>query len=185
MADKHVWMTCRRGECDGLIAFLYIEYGQQEEEMSIVDNRKARFNYQVLDTYEAGIVLLGSEVKALRAGKVNIAESYVDCQDGEIWLVNSTMEVLSTTKRGGVDPHEPRRRRKLLLHKREIVKLAEAVARKGMTIIPLSLYWKEGRAKISIGLAKGKNSYDKKETLKNRTLDREMNRLKRGDKRDF
>src|SRR6201982_2824803 len=126
----------------------------------VADNRKARFNYEIGETVEAGIALTGSEVKSLRAGKSTIAESYADPRAGEIWLVNANIPEYLQANRFN---HEPRRPRKLLLHKRQINKLIGAVEREGMTLIPLKLYFNEqGRAKLELSLAKGKKVYDKR-----------------------
>ena len=143
----------------------------------VADNRKARFNYAIGDTFEAGIVLTGSEVKSLRAGRATIAESYADARGGELWLINSNIpEYLQA----GRFNHAPKRARKLLLQKREINRLVGAVEREGMTIVPLKLYFNEkGRAKIEIALARGKKLHDKRETLKKRSWERERGRLMR------
>ena len=143
----------------------------------VADNRRARFNYEIGETFEAGIALTGSEVKSLRAGKATIAESYADARGGEIWLVNST---IPEYRQAGRFNHAPKRLRKLLLHQREINRLAGAVDREGMTIVPLRLYFNErGRAKLQIALARGKKLHDKRETLKKRSWDRERGRLLR------
>lgn len=143
----------------------------------VADNRKARFNYEIGETFEAGIALTGSEVKSLRAGKANIAESYADPRNGELWLINANIpEYLQA----GRFNHAPKRPRKLLLHKRQINKLVGAVEREGMTIVPLKLYFNaRGRAKLDIALARGKKMHDKRETLKKRSWDRERARLLR------
>jgi len=143
----------------------------------VADNRKARFNYEIGETYEAGIMLTGSEVKSLRAGKATIGESYADARDGEIWLINANIPEYLQAHRYN---HLPKRPRKLLLHQRQINKLAGAVDREGMTIVPLKLYFNEkGRAKIEIALARGKKLHDKRETLKKRSWERERGRLMR------
>jgi SsrA-binding protein len=143
----------------------------------IADNRKARFNYEIGEVFEAGISLTGSEVKSLRAGKAAIAEAYADSRGGDIWLVNANIpEYLQA----GRFNHAPKRPRRLLLHKRQIYKLAGAVEREGMTLVPLKLYFNEkGRAKIELALARGKKLYDKRETEKKRSWDRERGRLLR------
>lgn len=143
----------------------------------VADNRKARFNYEIGEVFEAGIVLTGTEVKSLRSGKATIAESYADAREGEIWLINSNIpEYLQASQFN----HSPKRRRKLLLHKRQVNRLAGAVEREGMTLVPLKLYFNErGRAKIEIALARGKNVRDKRETLKKRSWERERGRLLR------
>jgi SsrA-binding protein len=140
-------------------------------------NRRARFNYHIGETFEAGIMLTGSEVKSLRTGKATIAESYVDPKDGEVWLINATIPVYAQAGRFN---HEPKRPRKLLLHQRQINKLTGAIEREGMTVIPLKLYFNpRGRAKIEIALAEGKKLYDKRETAKKRDWERQRGRLMR------
>ena len=144
----------------------------------VAENRKARFNYEIGDSYEAGIALTGSEVKSLRSGKATIAESYADAKGGDIWLLNANIpEYLQA---GPFNNHAPKRPRRLLLHRREIDRLTGAVDREGMTIVPLKLYFNDkGRAKIEIALAKGKKLHDKRETLKKRSWEREKSRLLR------
>jgi SsrA-binding protein len=143
----------------------------------VADNRKARFNYEIGEVFEAGIALTGSEVKSLRSGKATIAEAYADSRGGEIWLINSNIPEYLQAARFN---HEPKRRRKLLLHKRQVNKLAGAVEREGMTLVPLRLYFNEkGRAKLEIALGRGKKLHDKRETLKQRSWDRERGRLLR------
>jgi SsrA-binding protein len=143
----------------------------------VAENRKARFNYAIEDTVEAGIVLTGTEVKSIRGGKTTIAESYADAKDGEIWLVNANIPEYSQANRFN---HEPKRLRKLLLHKKEINRLAGAIEREGMTLIPLKMYFNErGRIKLQLGLAKGKKLHDKRDTEKKRDWEREKGRLLR------
>ncbi len=143
----------------------------------VADNRKARFNYAIGETFEAGIVLTGSEVKSLRAGKATIAESYADARGGELWLINSNIPEYLQASRFN---HAPKRARKLLMQKREINRLVGAVEREGMTIVPLKLYFNEkGRAKVEIALARGKKLHDKREALKKRSWERERGRLMR------
>jgi SsrA-binding protein len=143
----------------------------------VADNRKARFNYEIGETFEAGVALTGSEVKSLRAGKATIAESYADSRNGELWLINSN---ITEYRQAGRDNHAPKRPRKLLLHKRQINKLIGAVERQGFTVVPLKLYFNEkGRAKVEIALARGKKLHDKRDTLKKRSWDRERGRLLR------
>jgi SsrA-binding protein len=143
----------------------------------VADNRKARFNYEIGEVFEAGISLTGTEVKSLRVGKATIAESYADARGGEIWLVNSN---ISEYRQGGRFNHAPKRPRRLLLHRRQINKLVGAVEREGMTLVPLKLYFNEkGRAKIELALAKGKKLHDKRETEKKRSWERERGRLLR------
>ena len=143
----------------------------------VADNRKARFNYEIGETVEAGIALTGSEVKSLRAGKATIAESYADARAGEIWLVNANIpEYLQA----GRFNHAPKRPRKLLLHKRQIGKLSGAVEREGMTIVPLRIYFNaKGRAKIAIALGRGKKLHDKRDSEKARDWNRDKSRLMR------
>jgi SsrA-binding protein len=143
----------------------------------VADNRKARFHYEIGESFEAGLVLTGSEVKSLRAGRATIAESYADARGGEIWLINAN---IPEYRQAGRFNHAPKRPRKLLLHQRQIVRLAGAVEREGMTVVPLKLYFNErGRAKLEIALAKGKKLHDKRETLKKRSWERERGRLMR------
>ena len=143
----------------------------------IADNRKARFNYAIGETFEAGIALTGSEVKSMRSGKSSIAEAFAGARDGELWLYNSN---IAEYKQAGRFNHAPKRPRKLLLHKRQISKLIGAVEREGMTVVPLKIYFNEkGRAKVEIALAKGKKLHDKRETDKKRSWDRERGRLLR------
>jgi SsrA-binding protein len=141
----------------------------------VAENRKARFNYEIIDTYEAGLVLMGTEVKALREGKANIAESYASDEGGEIWLINSYLPEYLQANRFN---HEPRRRRKLLLSGREIHRLRSAINREGMTLIPLKIYFNDrGRAKMELALAKGKKLHDKRESEKERDWNRQKSRL--------
>jgi SsrA-binding protein len=143
----------------------------------ISDNRKARFNYEIGEVFEAGIALTGSEVKSLRAGKANIGESYADSRRGELWLVNANIPEYFQAGRFN---HAPKRPRRLLLHRRQINKLAGAVEREGMTLVPLKLYFNEkGRAKVEIALARGKKLHDKRETERKRSWERERGRLLR------
>ena len=143
----------------------------------VAENRRARFDYEILDTLEAGIVLTGTEVKSLRNGKAQIVESYVSPEGGELWLINANIpEYLQA----GRFNHTPKRPRKLLLHARQISKLIGAIERDGMTIVPLKLYFNDkGRAKVEIALARGKKLHDKRDTLKRRSWDRERGRLLR------
>ncbi|HEV2651931.1 MAG TPA: SsrA-binding protein SmpB [Rhizomicrobium sp.] len=143
----------------------------------VADNRKARYAYAIDETFEAGIMLVGSEVKSLRNGKATIAESYAQAKDGEITLVNAYIPEYTQASRFN---HEPKRPRKLLVHKREIGKLSAAVQREGMTLIPLKLYFNpKGIAKIELGIAKGKKLHDKRETEKQRDWQRDKARLMR------
>ncbi|HRE21184.1 MAG TPA: SsrA-binding protein SmpB, partial [Rhabdaerophilum sp.] len=139
------------------------------------DNRKARFNFEILDTYEAGIVLTGTEVKSLRGGKATIGDSYAEIDNGEVFLVNAYIPEYLQANRFN---HQPKRPRKLLLQKKQMAKLANGVEREGMTIVPLKIYFNEkGRAKVEIALAKGKKLHDKRETEKARDWKREQGRL--------
>jgi SsrA-binding protein len=143
----------------------------------VADNRKARFNYEIGEVFEAGVALTGSEVKSLRAGKATIAEAYADARGGEIWLINSNIPEYLQASRFN---HAPKRARKLLLHKRQINKLIGAVEREGYTVVPLKLYFNaKGRAKLEIALARGKKLHDKREVLKKRSWERERGRLMR------
>ncbi|HWJ99971.1 MAG TPA: SsrA-binding protein SmpB [Xanthobacteraceae bacterium] len=140
-------------------------------------NRKARFNYEIGEVFEAGIALTGTEVKSLRVGKATIAESYADARGNELWLVNANIPEYLQANRNN---HEPRRARKLLLHRRQINKLIGAIEREGMTVVPLKLYFnKRGRAKMEIALARGKKLHDKRATIKKRDWSREKGRLLR------
>lgn len=151
--------------------------GEERAIKVVADNRKARFNYELGETFEAGVALTGTEVKSLRAGKATIGESYADARGGELWLVNSNIPEYLQANRFN---HAPKRPRKLLMHRRQINKLIGAVEREGMTVVPLKLYFNEkGRAKIQIALARGKKLHDKRETEKKRTWNREKARLLR------
>ena len=143
----------------------------------VADNRKARFNYEILDTYEAGIALTGTEVKSLRQGKATIGESYAGPSGVELLLFNADIPEYLQANRFN---HERKRPRKLLLHKRQINKLIGAVERQGYTVVPLKMYFNaKGRAKVEIALARGKKLHDKRDTLKKRSWDRERGRLMR------
>jgi SsrA-binding protein len=143
----------------------------------VAENRKARFNYDIEETIETGIVLTGSEVKSLRAGKANIAESYASNERGELYLINAHIAEYSGAARDG---HAPTRPRKLLLHKREMARLLGAIQRQGMALVPLRLYFNaRGIAKIQLGLGRGKKDYDKRETEKKRDWERQKGRLMR------
>ena len=137
-------------------------------------NKKAWFNYEIVEKFEAGLVLKGSEVKSIRDSKVSIPEAYIRPTGGELWVIG--MDVATYPQAGPHNNHEPRRPRKLLLHKQEIRKLLGKSQEKGLTIVPLALYFKDGRAKLEIGLAQGKKQHDKRATLKKREADREMRR---------
>lgn len=140
------------------------------KESAIVTNKSAFREYHVLDTYEAGIVLRGTEVKSIMAGRIQLKESYVAVRDDEAWLFNAHV---SPYEYGNIQNHEPLRTKKLLLHRREIRKLKKAADQKGMTLVATRLYWKNSRIKVEIGIAKGKKMYDKRETLKRKTIEKE------------
>lgn len=147
------------------------EKSEREKAQKIVaENRKALFDYHIVDTLEAGLALLGTEVKAIREGRVNLRDSYGKIENGEVWLFNVNISPYS--HRGYAD-HEPLRRRKLLLHRDEIRKLVGKVAERGFTLVPLRLYFKNGRVKVALSLARGKNAPDKRETIRRRETDRE------------
>lgn len=151
---------------------------KRESGKLVAENRKARFNYAIEDTLEAGLVLTGSEVKSLRAGKANIAEAYASNEGGSaLYLINAHIAEYAQSGRAN---HEPTRRRKLLLHKRELDRLMGAIQRQGMTVVPLKLYFNSrGIAKVQLGLAKGKKLHDKRESEKKRDWDRHKGRLMR------
>jgi len=144
-----------------------------QDDKVVVTNRKARYEYSILDTFEAGIMLKGTEVKSLRQGKGNLQDSYAVIQKGEVWLVGMH---IGHYEHGNINNHEPRRQRKLLLHKREIRRLIGNVAEKGKTLIPLRVYFRSGIAKVQLGIARGKKSYDKRESIKKREIERELER---------
>ena len=147
----------------------------KRQDGAVAINRRANFDYEIEETFEAGLVLTGSEVKSLREGRANIAESYVSPENDEIWLINADIPTYAPANRFN---HEPRRHRKLLLKRKEIEKLTGAATRDGRTIIPLKLYFNgRGLAKIQIGLAKGKKTVDKRETIKKRDWDKQKARL--------
>lgn len=148
----------------------------QEQEQVVSRNRKASHQYDILDTIEAGIVLRGTEVKSLRCGKASLEEAYARMEDGEFWLHKMDIPEYAMGNRMN---HEPKRKRKLLMHRRELKKFAEGAAEQGFTIIPLKLYFSRGYAKVLLGLCKGKKLYDKRETLKEKTAKREMERALR------
>ncbi|MCF1742257.1 SsrA-binding protein SmpB [Paradevosia shaoguanensis] len=147
----------------------FISHGQ------VAENRRARFDYEIMDTVEAGIVLTGTEVKSLRAGQAQIAESYASPEGGELWLINAYIPEYLQANRFN---HVERRPRKLLVSKKQLARLSQEVERAGNTIVPLKLYFNEhGKAKLLIGLGKGKKAYDKRETAKNRDWNREKSRI--------
>lgn len=142
----------------------------------VATNRNARRNYTVLDTFEAGLVLAGSEVKAMRDGRMELKDSYGDIRQGEAFLVGAHIGPYQFARDGG---HEPERSRKLLLHRREIDRIAGALAEKGLTLVPLQVYFKDGKAKVEVALARGKSTVDKRNTLRDREHQREMERATR------
>jgi SsrA-binding protein len=142
----------------------------------LVNNRKALFNYEVLERAEAGICLAGTEVKSIRDGGLNFRDAYVECRDGELSLVSCHIAPYS---HGNIGNHDPDRPRKLLLHKREIVKLSGKVIEKGLTLVPLKAYLKNGRVKIEIGLARGKKTHDKRESIRQKDIERETRQAAR------
>lgn len=143
---------------------------REKAQKVIAENRKALFDYHVVDTLEAGLMLLGTEVKSIREGRVNLRDSFGKIEGGEVWLYNVNISPYS--HRGYAD-HEPLRKRKLLLHRDEIRKLVGKTAERGFTLVPLRLYFKDGRVKVALSLAKGKNAPDKRETIRRRETDRE------------
>lgn len=143
------------------------------EEKELASNRKAYHNYEILQSFEAGIVLVGTEVKSLRDHGGNIQDGYVAIKGGEVWLLNIS---IVPYRFGNVHNHEERRERKLLLHKREVARLTSASDEKGLTIVPLSLYLKKGKVKVKIALVKGKKLHDKRKAIKEREIDREIKR---------
>lgn len=142
-------------------------------EKTVTQNKKARFNYHIEDTFEAGIVLQGTEVKAIREGRASISEGYCQFDEGELFLVDAN---ISPYSHGNYNNHEPRRKRKLLMHKQQLRRLEAKVEERGYTLVPLRLYFKNGLAKLMIGLAKGKKMHDKRETQKKKEADLEIRR---------
>ncbi len=141
----------------------------------VATNRKARFNYEILDTFEAGIVLLGSEVKSLRAAQVQLKDSYASIRGGEVWLENAHIAPYFFAAEGGHDPERPR---KLLLHRREIDRLFGRIREEGLTLVPLQVYFKDGKAKVELGLGRGKRTRDKRRDIIARQQKREMDRAR-------
>lgn len=141
-----------------------------KEEKALASNRSAFHNYHISDKYEAGVALTGTEVKSVMGGRIQLKESYVAVRDGEAWLFNAH---ISPYSHGNRENHEPLRTRKLLLHRREIVRLEEAAVKQGMTLVATRVYLKNGRIKLEVGVARGKKMYDKRETEMRRTIDRE------------
>ncbi|SRR5687768_9448986 len=152
------------------------ETGEKEERQSIARNKRAKHDYHILDTWEAGIVLTGSEVKSLRNGKANISDAYGIVKDGEVHLLNLH---IAPYEQASHFNHEPTRTRKLLLHRREIRKMIGSVERQGLTLVPLELYFRRGKAKVALGLGRGKKLYDKRADEKKRDDERDMQRAVR------
>jgi SsrA-binding protein len=144
----------------------------------VADNRKARFDYSILESYKAGLVLTGNEVKSLRSGKVQLADSFARAENGEIWIYNMHISPYSTADQTKIDPI---RRRKVLLEKREMMKLAAKAAEKGLTVVPLKVYFEGNWAKVELGLAKAKKKYEKRDKLRRKTVEREIEKAFRGE----
>jgi len=142
-------------------------------EKLIVDNRRARHDYELLERFEAGLVLTGTEVKSLRQGRASLAQAFAEVRDGEVWLVGAE---IATYEQGNIANHEPSRDRKLLLHRGEIASLYGKVRERGLTLVPTRMYWKDGRAKVEIALARGKQTIDKRRDIARREADRAMQR---------
>jgi len=151
----------------------YNRYMARNGEKLIAENRRARHEYQLLERLEAGIVLTGTEVKSLREGRASLQRSYADIRDGELWLVGAN---IATYDKGSIGQHDPERARKLLLHRREIDSLVGKVQERGLTLVPLRLYFKDGRAKVELALARGKDVRDKRRDIARRDAQREMER---------
>lgn len=143
---------------------------------TVATNRRVRHDYEIIDTYEAGLVLHGSEVKSMREGKVTIKDAFAHVSNGEAWLIGLYISPHSFSRMGG---HEPERTRKLLLHRREIDQIAGKMNEKGLTLVPMRIYFVEGKAKIQLGLGRGKRTYDKRHALKEKQMKREMDRESR------
>jgi SsrA-binding protein len=150
--------------------------GPSPREHNVTVNRRARHDFHVEETFEAGLVLSGSEVKSLRAGKAQLKDSYGRIERGEVWLFNAHISLYAAAAQFG---HEPTRSRKLLLHRREIQHLIGKVKERGLTLIPLRLYFKKGRAKVELAVARGKKLYDKRASIKEREVRREMDRARK------
>ena len=146
---------------------------KEKGEKLIADNRRARHDYHLLDRIEAGLQLTGTEVKSLRDGRVTLAQAYADIRDGEAWLHGASIAIY---EQGNIANHDPDRPRKLLLHRREIDRLYGSLREKGLTIVPTRLYWKDGRAKIELALAKGKELHDKRRDVQKREAERDIER---------
>ena len=148
----------------------------KRERAPVVRNRRAKHDYEVLDTFEAGLVLLGPEVKSLREGRANLSDAYATVRRGEVWLHSLHISPYAQAAR---ENPEPRRERKLLLHRSEIERMASKVAERGLTLVPLSLYWKDGRAKVELALVRARKRHDKREAIRRREEDREVRRALR------
>ncbi len=153
---------------------------QEDGDRTIATNRRARHEYEILETIEAGLVLRGTEVKALRTGQVNFKDSYATIRNGEAWLLGCH---ISPYSHGTDANHDPERDRKLLLHAREIARLSGKIAERGLTLVPLRLYFKKGRAKLELGLARGRKLHDKRSVIKEREVRREMDKAVRAGRR--
>lgn len=154
--------------------------GGKEARKQIASNRRARHEYEILDSLEAGIALRGPEVKSLREGRANLSDAYAIVRRGEVFLLNLH---ISPYQQAGRENPDPTRERKLLLHRREIARLQTQVAERGLTLVPLSLYWKEGRAKVDLAVVRGRRRYDKREAIRRREQDREVQRASRHGRR--
>jgi SsrA-binding protein len=146
---------------------------KEQGRKAIATNRKARHDYSIVDTYECGVVLMGTEVKSLRAGRASLVDAFATVDDGEVWLRGLH---ITEYEMGTWTNHEPRRNRKLLLHKAEILKLIGKTKESGLSLVPLSMYFKDGKVKVELALAKGKKAYDKRQTLAKKDADRETSR---------
>jgi SsrA-binding protein len=153
----------------------------REEKRIVATNRRARFDYEIVETVEAGLQLLGPEVKSLRDGRANMGDAFATIHRGEAWLEKLHISPYEPATRA--NPTDPQRRRKLLLHRREIDRLASRVAEKGWTLVPVTIYFVRGKAKVELGLARGKHRHDKRETIRRRELDREAQRAMRRHRR--
>jgi SsrA-binding protein len=153
---------------------------KSQGEKLIVDNRRARHDYQLLERFEAGLVLSGTEVKSLRQGRATLGQAYAEVRDGELWLVGSHISVYDQGNRAN---HDPDRDRKLLLHRKEIDSLYGKVRERGLTLVPTRLYWKDGRAKVELALARGKEGIDKRRDLAARDAKRQIERALKGARR--
>jgi SsrA-binding protein len=142
-------------------------------EKLIVDNRRARYDYELLERFEAGLVLTGTEVKSLRQGRVSLGQAFADLRDGELWLVGAEID---TYDQGNIANHEPGRDRKLLLHRSELASLHGKVRERGLTLVPTRMYWKDGRAKVELALARGKQTIDKRRDIAKRDAQRQIER---------